>query len=219
MNNCKLDSIIEKLGKENIMLQAAEEASEMSQASLKMIRVSHGTTPVSAMEAVNGLLEEIADVLVCIDAVGKIMGAEFIEEVEKIKSEKIDRWYLRTFNEEMQPVSNILGAIRAVQKECEKHPNNCSGCPFNRANNSTSTLTCMLTWKKPKDWLDKKEELQIIHDELIDAIKVIKEECKKHLVDCANCPFSQIDDTGESLGCRLGWQTPEYWPNEVEDYI
>lgn len=46
------------------LIQLAEEAAELSQASLKLVRAIEGDTPVTVPEAVRHLLEEMADVYV-----------------------------------------------------------------------------------------------------------------------------------------------------------
>ena len=47
------------------LIQLAEEAAELSQASLKLIRAMERNTPVTEMDAKMHLLEEIADVMLC----------------------------------------------------------------------------------------------------------------------------------------------------------
>lgn len=49
---------------ETKLIQLAEESAELSQAALKLVRVMHGDTPVSEMDAKMHLLEEMADVYV-----------------------------------------------------------------------------------------------------------------------------------------------------------
>lgn len=59
-----IEFIASKLSREDILCQLAEEASELSQAALKLRRAITGTnpTPVSEDEALHNLCEEIADV-------------------------------------------------------------------------------------------------------------------------------------------------------------
>lgn len=54
----------EELPVEVRLVQLAEEASELSQAALKLIRARHGDTPVTPLQASAHLLEEMADVYV-----------------------------------------------------------------------------------------------------------------------------------------------------------
>lgn len=46
------------------LVQLAEEAAELSQAALKLVRARHGDTPVTPYQAKAHLLEEMADVYV-----------------------------------------------------------------------------------------------------------------------------------------------------------
>ena len=59
--------IIDKIGFDEVLLQLAEEASELSQAALKLRRARMGInpTPITEGRAERHLLEEIADVLLC----------------------------------------------------------------------------------------------------------------------------------------------------------
>lgn len=78
---------------ENIkLIQLAEECSELAQASLKLVRALEHDTPVSEIEARKHLIEEIADVNVCMLAL--------IDEPSKIAIEammrgKATRWEKR----------------------------------------------------------------------------------------------------------------------------
>ena len=54
----------EELPTDTRLIQLAEEASELSQAALKLVRARHGETPVTTYQASVHLLEEMADVYV-----------------------------------------------------------------------------------------------------------------------------------------------------------
>lgn len=56
----------EDLPEETLLIQLAEEASELSQACCKLVRAMHGDTPVSVADARKNLLEEMADTMLCI---------------------------------------------------------------------------------------------------------------------------------------------------------
>lgn len=59
------DFIKHKLDMRTLLEQLAEEAGELSQASLKLIRakgLSNNSTPISEQEAIQNLLEEIGDI-------------------------------------------------------------------------------------------------------------------------------------------------------------
>ena len=51
---------------DELLRQTAEEAAELAQAALKVIRAAKGTTPLDGEDAVDMLVEEIADVQNCI---------------------------------------------------------------------------------------------------------------------------------------------------------
>lgn len=65
-----IEYIASKLSREDILCQLAEEASELSQAALKLRRAITGTnpTPVSKSKATDDLFEELADVAVAEEA-------------------------------------------------------------------------------------------------------------------------------------------------------
>lgn len=65
-----IEYIASKLSQEDILCQLAEEASELSQAALKLCRAITGTnpTPVSKSKATDDLFEELADVAVAEEA-------------------------------------------------------------------------------------------------------------------------------------------------------
>lgn len=64
------DFVLEKLTQRELLEGLAEEASELSQAALKMIRAtdSANVTPVSEQEALYRLHEEVNDVILMLDA-------------------------------------------------------------------------------------------------------------------------------------------------------
>lgn len=76
---------------EQVMRQLAEEASELSQAELKMIRVFENTTPVSFQEAKSKLNEEITDVFNCLIVLNKkVNGICRVDREMQIR--KMKRW-------------------------------------------------------------------------------------------------------------------------------
>lgn len=78
------------------LIQLAEEASELSQAALKLVRARHGDTPVTPLQASAHLLEEMADVYVTSLALNPDRMA-----VEAIARKKSKRWEER-INEKQQ---------------------------------------------------------------------------------------------------------------------
>ena len=91
-----IDVIIEKLGKEELLCQLAEEASELSQAALKLRRSYDGKnkTPKSESECFEQLLEEICDVCVCCTAL-RLDTKENRNHMAEIMQAKIIRWVER----------------------------------------------------------------------------------------------------------------------------
>ena len=85
--------ICEKYGKDYMLRQLAEECCELSQAALKLIRAQKGETEVDANEALEGLIEEIADVLNCMDAVDECLLSSVAScEIEYVMEHKRRRW-------------------------------------------------------------------------------------------------------------------------------
>ena len=89
--------ITQKLGARERLEVLAEEAAELSQAALKMIRAYRmggavNPTPVTAKEALENLAEEVADVELAVETLGLYVNRGRIEE---IKEEKRSRWIER----------------------------------------------------------------------------------------------------------------------------
>lgn len=78
-----------------ILAQLAEEASELAQAALKKRRVLDGTnpTPVSLGEANDNLVEEAADVLLCLSEV--LSQEDYVLGIPKVMKQKRERWEAR----------------------------------------------------------------------------------------------------------------------------
>ena len=71
------------------LIQLAEEAAELSQACLKLVRCMHGDTPVPEMDAKIHLLEELADVALC----SKVITSKVDDKIVKgIMMQKAKRW-------------------------------------------------------------------------------------------------------------------------------
>lgn len=91
-------TIASKLGARERLEVLAEEAAELSQAALKMIRAykmggAVNPTPVTPNEALENLFEEIADVELAEEALGLYYMSR--RRISKIKEEKRKRWYER----------------------------------------------------------------------------------------------------------------------------
>ena len=87
--------INQKLGARERLEVLAEEAAELSQAALKMIRAYRmgrvvNPTPLTPEEALENLFEEVADVEVAIESLGLYYMNR--GKIEKIKEKKRKRW-------------------------------------------------------------------------------------------------------------------------------
>ena len=103
-----MEYITHTFGRDEVFCQTAEESVELakacddlrrasmrlSKAVLKLRRAEHGTTPVSLTEATRAVLEECADVTVCIRAL-EAMGVFNREELDNVVREKLERWEIR----------------------------------------------------------------------------------------------------------------------------
>ena len=89
----KLDFIAAKVSLESRLMQVAEEAAELIQAASKRIRIEVGDNPtaITKDEAINNLVEEIADVN---NAIAALRLDEVLPSgiVEVLQREKIDRF-------------------------------------------------------------------------------------------------------------------------------
>lgn len=74
------------------LIQLSEECVECAQAALKLFRAINGDTPVTQMEAKEHLIEEIADVSVCMTALHDVAP---LSDVGEIIAEKAQRWEQR----------------------------------------------------------------------------------------------------------------------------
>lgn len=91
-----IDFIRANLSKRAILEQLAEEASELAQAALKMIRASghENPTPVTPEEAYRNIIEECADVSTCLVALGYNTAKERLL-ISQTMHEKQQRWVER----------------------------------------------------------------------------------------------------------------------------
>ena len=80
---------IRDLPEETRLIQLAEEASELAQACLKMVRVMDGDTPLPEQYVRDNLIEEMADVSVCMTALQDIAP---LAQVGEIITQKAQRW-------------------------------------------------------------------------------------------------------------------------------
>lgn len=92
----RLHQIAERLGRDEMLLQLAEECSELSQACLKMVRANKGLTLKTFDECKDSLAEELNDVKVCMELVESIVSG-LQSKQEFYREYKTDRWHKRTF--------------------------------------------------------------------------------------------------------------------------
>lgn len=92
----KLYEIAERLGRDQMLLQLAEECSELSQACLKLVRAFKGLTPKSVNECKDNLAEEVFDVRVCMGLVEYLIN-DLESREEYYEGYKPGRWHKRTF--------------------------------------------------------------------------------------------------------------------------
>ena len=76
---------------EELLRQTAEEAAELAQAALKVIRSVRGTTPISEQDALDNMAEEIGDVQNCIDILFKRF-PWMKDKAEDSAEKKLERW-------------------------------------------------------------------------------------------------------------------------------
>ena len=95
--------MLDQIGEPAMYEQLAEECAELGKAALKMARIirNENPTPVTATEASDMIIEEAADVLICIDEVG-IFGRPELAQItyEKLKRFKA-RWEEAELDENM----------------------------------------------------------------------------------------------------------------------
>ena len=93
---CAMDDILDHITLNEVLAQLAEEASELAQAALKLRRTMSkaNPTPVTRHEAEEKLLEEIADVKLCLHVGGFERVRDKIQ-VNRTISYKADRWLKR----------------------------------------------------------------------------------------------------------------------------
>ena len=93
---CPIDTIGAIIPLDELLAQLAEEASELAQAALKLRRTlsNKNPTPTTRRQAEDGLLEEIADVKLCLHVAGFEKVRDKIQ-VNRIISQKAERWLNR----------------------------------------------------------------------------------------------------------------------------
>lgn len=119
-----IDFIREKLPKEELLAQLAEECAELVKAALKLRRVYDGKnpTPVKQHEAYKNLVEEIADVSLCLEVLN-MNTPNIMYEVSHTMRMKMNRW-CRRLEETECPVCG---------ETVETNSNECHNCRVSRS--------------------------------------------------------------------------------------
>lgn len=94
--DAQISHLTSVLTKNDVLCYLAEEASELSQATLKLRRALKAQTPKTEQECISDLMEEVADVMVSLDAVLNKLGLDDFE-IEANMLRKCDRWHQRVF--------------------------------------------------------------------------------------------------------------------------
>ena len=92
----RIENIRAHLDQAELLTQLAEEAAELAQAALKLRRARTRVNPslVGSIEALDNLLEELADVSVCVRVLGLDRGPN-LDQVHTIMDKKLERWATR----------------------------------------------------------------------------------------------------------------------------
>ena len=103
-----IDYIVNILSTPAILGQVAEEVDELGQAALKLQRIlmDENPTPVTEPEAKTALIEEIADVFCCLEAIVQKVGISYTLDIDPLIPEKARRWAERIL-EKLEGVPDI----------------------------------------------------------------------------------------------------------------
>nr|DAU60590.1 MAG TPA: triphosphate pyrophosphohydrolase [Caudoviricetes sp.] len=138
--------ILNELGHRALLEQLAEEAAELSQAALKLIRaagMSSNLTPVSEQKAKANLQEEISDVL----AVIKLLKAAGVVESLSYEDDENPKWQRWAKRLGMTTGDEFVEAAKLIKFGCQKRKH-CEGCNFF---GDSMEYPCKLI-KHPCDW-------------------------------------------------------------------
>lgn len=124
--------ILSVLTERELLEQLTEEAAEMQQAGMKLIRaagMSNNPTPISVLEARANLQEEISDVLAPIKLL-KAMGTIADADYEDDDNPKWQRWAERLgYKDKDDEKSEVIKAAEKIKAYCANRKR-CIGCPF-----------------------------------------------------------------------------------------
>lgn len=148
MNKYK-EYILRVLTERELLEQLTEEAAEMQQAAMKLIRaegLSNNTTPVTAGQARTNLQEEFSDLLTV---------AELLELIDCRNDKKLQRWAKRLGFKDVEhdEESELAKAVDAIKANCLKR-RSCEGCRFF----GSDKVGCELIRNAPFAWKEIKDE-------------------------------------------------------------
>jgi len=124
-----IDYIVNILSTPAILGQVAEEADELGQAALKLQRIlmDENPTPVTEPEAKTALIEEIADVFCCLEAIVQKVGISYTLDIDPLIPEKARRWAERILEKlegvpdinvgDKKPMPLSFGEVKALNGE------------------------------------------------------------------------------------------------------
>ena len=95
----RIDKVIERCGEASVIEKLAEECSELSAAALKLNCVRRGENPMTELHARANMVGEIADVLVMIRVVRRILNEAELLQINQCASRKEQRMYERLLKE------------------------------------------------------------------------------------------------------------------------
>jgi NTP pyrophosphatase (non-canonical NTP hydrolase) len=107
-----------------LLEQTAEEASELAQACLKMSRELRGEnpTPKNMIQIRNELLEEIADVMNCIEQLVEQSQMIGHEAVDSMRIHKMERWEQRLCTVDVGDIPDFLNKTMNIHHPAGKLP-------------------------------------------------------------------------------------------------
>ena len=146
MNKYK-EYVLSVLSERELLEQLTEEAAEMQQAAMKLIRaagMSNNPTPVTAGQARTNLQEEFSDIL---------MVAELLELIDCQNDKKWQRWAERLGYKDAndEEKSEVIKAFKILKAYCtDRHP--CKECLlFDNNQYACSVNTEPCSWKEIKN--------------------------------------------------------------------
>lgn len=96
----RIDRLIEAAGESALLEKLAEECGELTAAALKVNCVNRGESPMTLIHARANLVEEMADVLVMLRVVKRLLAEDEAQQLNKIAHSKEKRMYERLLSYE-----------------------------------------------------------------------------------------------------------------------